>query len=53
MATLYVRNFPDDLYEWLRATAKERGISISKLVIELVEKALREREAEEERRRKQ
>jgi hypothetical protein len=44
MATLYVRNVPDELYEWLKARAKERGMSIGKLVIELLEKALRDEE---------
>ena len=49
MATLYIRNFPDDLYERLKKTAKERGISLSALVIELVEKALRLEEDEKRR----
>ena len=46
MATLYVRNFPDDLHQRLKARAAERGITLSQLVIELLEKALRMEEAE-------
>jgi plasmid stability protein len=36
MATLYVENFPEDLYEALRKRAKERRTSIAAEVIALV-----------------
>jgi plasmid stability protein len=51
MATLYVENIPDDLYEALRARAKSRRRSIAAEVVTLLEenvptaKALKAREA--------
>lgn len=36
MATLYVENVPDELYEALRARAKGDGKSIAAAVIELI-----------------
>lgn len=41
MATLHVRNVPDDLYEALRRRASKRGRSISEESIELLRDALR------------
>jgi plasmid stability protein len=40
MATLHVRNVPDDLYEMLRARAESEGDSISSTVVRLLSKAL-------------
>jgi len=40
MATLYIRNFPDDLYEMVRELARNDGVSISAKVIELITKAV-------------
>jgi plasmid stability protein len=37
MATLYVENVPDDLYEALRTKAKQNGKSMAAEVIELLE----------------
>jgi plasmid stability protein len=37
MATLYVENVPDDLYEALRARAKQQRTSIASEVISLLE----------------
>jgi plasmid stability protein len=37
MATLYVENVPDDLYEALRSRAKTRGRSIAAEVLALLE----------------
>jgi plasmid stability protein len=52
MATLYVRNFPDGLYQWLKKRAAERGITLRELVIEIVEQGLRDEElAERDRNR--
>lgn len=38
MPTLYVENVPEDLYEALRARARERRTSISAEVLSLLEK---------------
>jgi len=38
MATLYVENVPDDLYEALRARAKENRTSISAEVLTLLDR---------------
>ncbi len=38
MPTLYVENVPDDLYEALRARARERRTSIAAEVLSLLEK---------------
>ena len=40
MATLYVRNFPDALYETVQELAREDGQSISAEVVELVDDAV-------------
>lgn len=40
MATLHVRNVPDDLYERLRARAKLEGRSLSAEVVQLLGQAL-------------
>ena len=40
MATLHVRNVPDDLYERLRARAKSEGRSLSAEAIDLLREAL-------------
>jgi plasmid stability protein len=40
MPTLYVENVPDDLYEALRARARERRASIAAEVLSLLEKDL-------------
>ncbi len=51
MATLYVENIPDDLYEALRARARQNRKSIAAEVLELLEenvptaKELKSREA--------
>jgi antitoxin FitA len=52
MATLYVRNVPDDLYEKLQAWAAENGRSLNAVILEiLAEQAeLRKSRAEFERR---
>lgn len=42
MATLYVRNFPDELYEKVKASAARDHRSISAEIIALVERALTE-----------
>ena len=50
MATLYVENIPDELYEALRGQARQRGKSIAAEVLSLLEenvptaKELKERE---------
>ncbi len=49
MATLYVRNFPDDLYEKLRDLAKANHRSLSAQVIVLIEEALKHEELREQR----
>lgn len=41
MATLHVRNVPDETYEALRGRASERRTSISAEVIRLIESGLR------------
>lgn len=51
MATLYVENVPDDLYEALRKQAKEHGRSIAAEVMELLEQFV-PTEAEMKRRRR-
>ena len=43
MATLHVRNLPDDLYERLRQRAREERRSISAVVIGLLDAGLAER----------
>lgn len=45
MATLYVRNFPEELYERLKAVAAERRRSVSAEVVVLVEQALESEQA--------
>jgi len=40
MATLYVENVPDDLYEALRRQAKKDRMSIAAEVIEVLERAI-------------
>lgn len=40
MATLYVRNVPDDLYDRLRTRARAEGHSVSAETILLLERAL-------------
>ncbi|MGH9353513.1 MAG: FitA-like ribbon-helix-helix domain-containing protein [Terriglobia bacterium] len=40
MATLYVENVPDDLYEALRGRARQRGKSIAAEVISLLEESI-------------
>ncbi len=37
MAILHIRNVPDELYELMQAIATERKLSLSALVIELME----------------
>jgi hypothetical protein len=44
MATLHVRNVPDELYEELRAAAEREGRSIGAQAITLLRLALRERQ---------
>jgi plasmid stability protein len=44
MATLHVRNVPEDLYERLRRRAQEEGRSINAETIELLRPALAERD---------
>jgi plasmid stability protein len=44
MATLHARNFPDDVYARLRASAEEDGRSIGAQAAVLVRTALRERD---------
>jgi plasmid stability protein len=39
--TICIKNFPDDLYAWLKKSAARHGRSISAEVIWLVEQALR------------
>lgn len=51
MATLYVENVPDELYEALRKQAKEHGKSIAAEVLGLLEQFV-PTEAEMERRRR-
>jgi plasmid stability protein len=48
MATLHVRNFPDELYRQTRMIAASRGITPSRLIIELMQAAV-ERNADHER----
>ena len=50
MATLYVENFPDDLYEAIREQAKQRRSSISREVIEALKSRI-PTQADLERRR--
>jgi hypothetical protein len=45
MATLHARNFPDDLYAQLRATAEEDGRSIGAQAAALLRGALADRDA--------
>ncbi len=53
MATLYVRNLPDDLYERLQELAKAENRSINAQVITLLQQALPTQTVEtEDRRRK-
>ena len=40
MATLHVRNVPDDVYEALRRRAEDRGTSISAEAVDLLGSAL-------------
>ncbi len=49
MATLYVRNFPEELYEWLKAVAAERHRSLGAEVTVLVERAKEEGNASNRR----
>ena len=49
MATLYVRNFPEELYRWLKETASERRRSLGAEVTVIVERA-REEEGVTQRR---
>jgi hypothetical protein len=44
MATLHARNFPDDVYERLRASAEEEGRSISAQTAILLRSALTQRD---------
>jgi plasmid stability protein len=43
MATLHVRNVPDDLYDRIRVTAESDRRSLSSEVIELLERGLADR----------
>ena len=45
MATLHVRNVPDDLYDRLRRRAREQGRSINAEAIALLRPALADQEA--------
>ena len=45
MATLYVRNVPDDLYEQIRARAEVSSHSLSAEVVVLLRAALEEKRA--------
>ena len=47
MATLYVRNFPEELYARLKAAAAEARRSLSAEVVVIVDEALEERAARE------
>lgn len=49
MATLYVRNFPEDLYKWLKDISSERRRSLGAEVTVLVERAREEENAANER----
>lgn len=51
MATLYVRNVPEDLYAKLQAWAAEAGESLNTAILEFLEREVdhRERRAEFER----
>lgn len=49
MATLYVRNFPDELYERLKKTAAQRRRSVAAEVVVLVDKAMDAEEAASQR----
>jgi plasmid stability protein len=49
MATLYVRNVPDDLYQKLRTLAAQNHRSLSAQVIVLIEEALKREELRERR----
>ncbi|MDR1187307.1 MAG: hypothetical protein LBK95_07610 [Bifidobacteriaceae bacterium] len=40
MATLQIKNFPDDLHAILRQRAKAQGVTISQYVIEVLRRAL-------------
>lgn len=53
MATLYVRNLPDDLYERLQELAKVENRSINAQVITLLQQALpsQTQETEDQRRK--
>lgn len=46
MATLHVRNFPDDLYERLRAAATEEGRSIGAQAAAMLRRAMAARDEE-------
>lgn len=52
MATLHARNFPDDLYARLRATAEEDGRSIGAQAAALLRTALADREQRKRERRR-
>ena len=47
MATLQVRNIPDDLYSRIRWLAKKRNSTISATVLDAVESRIRDEEWEE------
>lgn len=49
MATLYVRNFPEELYRWLKEVSSERRRSLGAEVTVLVERAREEEDAARER----
>jgi len=40
VATLYIRNFPDDLYESIKVLAREDGMTIGAKVIGLITEAV-------------
>jgi len=48
LATLYVRSFPDDLYDEIRSTATLEGRSLSAEVVALLAAALGERRRAQE-----
>ena len=47
MATLHVRNIPDEMYERIRWLAKKRNSTISATVIAAVERQIRDEEWQE------
>lgn len=49
MATLYVRNFPDEMYQALKTLAKEEKMSVGTEVIKLVEAELEKKRIRSER----